>query len=299
MLRVGTRRSPLALAQAGEIVRLLETAGIASELVPLATAGDAGASPTSPGPAGRKGSFVGEIVQALLAGDIDVAVHSAKDLPAQDPHGVVTAAVPERADPLDVLVTSDGALPDGAVVGTSSLRRRTQLLRWRPDVRVEDLRGNVDTRLRRLEEGVVDGLLLAAAGISRLGLRPAHTQRLEIDLMLPAPGQGALAVQIRTDDPPARRAILPMDHPASRTAFEAERGVVRALGADCALPLGAYAEASGGRVRLRALVTDGSGAAARADVTGARAADAAAAAVAALLDAGAGPMLAAAGGGPK
>ena len=296
MLRVGTRRSPLALAQAGEIVRLLDAAGIPARLVPLATAGDAGAGATPAGPAGRKGSFVGEIVRALLAGDIDVAVHSAKDLPAEDPPGVVIAAVPERADPLDVLVTRDGSLPDGAVVGTSSLRRRTQLVRWRPDVRVEDLRGNVDTRLRRLDEGVVDGLVLAAAGIARLGLRLAYAEPLELERMLPAPGQGALAVQVRGDDPAALRATDAFDHPASRTAFETEREIVRSLGADCALPLGAYAEVLGERVRVRALVADGRGSAASADVTEAGGAAAAAAAAAALLAGGAGPMLAAARG---
>ena len=294
MLRVGTRRSTLALAQARSVVELLEAAGSSAVLVPIATGGDAGAGPATrldTGPAGRKGSFVREIVTALVGGHVDLAVHSAKDLPAEDPEGVVTAAVPERADPLDVLVTREAVLAEGAVLGTSSLRRRNQVLRWRPDLRVVDLRGNVDTRLRRLNDGDVDGLLLAAAGLARLGLSPEHARPMTIAQMVPAPGQGALAIQVRHDDDATTEIVRSLDHSSSREAFDAERAVVRALGADCALPLGAYAVVGSDGVRLRASVIDDEGAAADAEVTAGGAAPAAEAAVAALLAAGAGPML--------
>ena len=306
MLRIGTRRSALALAQARSVADLLAAAGAPAELVPIATAGDAGSAARAErltggavaggdaGPAGRKGSFVGEIVRALADGAVDLAVHSAKDLPAEDPDGVVTAAIPERADPFDVLITRDEELAPGAVLGTSSLRRRNQALRWRADVRVVDLRGNVDTRLRRLADGDVDGLLLAGAGLARLGVIPLHARGMDVDDMVPAPGQGALAVQTRSADASVLEIVRLLDHPASRDAFEAERAVVRALGADCALPLGVYAVPGSGGIRLRAAVVDGEGAAAEADVTATTPAAAADAAVRALLAAGAEPMLAAA-----
>lgn len=253
-LRIGTRGSRLALAQANEVAERLRAAGAEAELVPIVTAGDRGASPRRDDPAGIKGLFVAEIVRSLQAGEIDLAVHSAKDLPSADPEGVVVAAVPERADPLDVLVTRDaGELPGGAVVGTSSLRRQAQLRRSRPDLRVEDLRGNVDTRLQKLAEGRVDGLLLAAAGLHRLGVEPEHARPVPLEDMVPAPGQGALAVQALTGTG-GEAAARGIDHPRSRTAFEAERRLVSLLGGGCALPLGAYAEARSEGVRLLAVV---------------------------------------------
>jgi len=299
VLRIGTRRSTLALAQARAVVDLLAAAGAPAELVPIAVAGDAGAGPAARavGPAGRKGSFVREIVRALADGTVDVAVHSAKDLPAEDPEGVATAAVPQRADPFDVLISRGDELTAGASVGTSSLRRRNQLLRWRPDLRVVDLRGNVDTRLRRLADGDLDGLVLAAAGLDRLELRPPNARTLEVERMVPAPGQGALAVQVRAADGTTSEIVRSLDHPVSRGAFEAERAVVRALGADCALPLGAYAVVDDAGVRVRAAVVDGGGRAAEADVTAPSPADAADAAVEALLAGGAGPILEAARAG--
>ena len=162
--------------------------------------------------------------------------------------------MPERADPFDVLVTRDGSIGLGAVVGTSSLRRRAQLRRARPELEVRDLRGNVDTRLSKLEAGEVDGLLLAAAGLARLGISPPNATPFPLDEMVPAPGQGALAVQARADDDPTREVAARLDHARSRSAFEAERGVVRRLGGDCTLPLGAYAEEREGGVRLMAVV---------------------------------------------
>ena len=258
MLRIGTRRSPLALAQADEVARLLATGGIDTTLVPMTTSGDQGASPET-SPFGVKGLFVDEIVRALRDGEIDVAVHSAKDLPADDPPGIVVAGVPERADARDVLVTRDGALADGAVVGTSSLRRRAQMLAWRPGVEVRDLRGNVGTRLRALAAGDVDAVVLACAGLRRLDVWPRRAELLDIDVMVPAPGQGTLAVQARADDRATVSALRPLDHTPTRAAFEAERDLVRRLGGGCALPIGALAEQVGGAVRLQAVVASPDG----------------------------------------
>lgn len=258
-LRIGTRRSRLALAQAEEVAYHLALLGVEAELAPMVTSGDRGAA-ASRGRGGVKGLFVAEIVRALQEGGVDLAVHSAKDLPADDPEGVIVAAVPERGDPFDVLVTREGSLGPGAVVGTSSLRRQAQLRRARPELEVTGLRGNVDTRLSKLEAGEVDGLVLAAAGLARLGLSPPHATPFPLDEMVPAPGQGALAVQARADDGPTLEVAARLDHTRSRSAFEAERALVRRLGGDCSLPLGAYAEERDGGVRLMAVVVrpDGS-----------------------------------------
>jgi hydroxymethylbilane synthase len=258
-VRLGTRRSRLALAQAEEVALVLRSHGVEVELVPLQTAGDRGAG-AGTSPTGLKGLWVNEIVRALREGGIDLAVHSAKDLPAEDGDGVVVAAVPERASPLDVLVTRDGELPRRARIGTSSLRRRAQILRRRPDVAVVELRGNVDTRLAKLERGEVDGLVLAAAGLLRLGVVPANTAPMSVSEMVPAPGQGCLGVQARAGDRPVLDAVAALDHGPSRTAFEAERRLVALLGGGCALPLGAIAELEAGRIRLRAVVLSADGA---------------------------------------
>jgi hydroxymethylbilane synthase len=252
-LRIGTRRSRLALAQAEEVAYHLALLGLDTELVPMTTSGDRGA--TSEGRRGGvKGLFIAEIVRALQDGEVDLAVHSAKDLPAHDPDGVLVAAVPERADPFDVLVTREGDLEDGQVVGTSSIRRKAQMLRSRPLISIRDIRGNVDSRLAKLEAGEVDALVLAAAGLVRLGLMPPNAEPLPLDEMVPAPGQGALAVQARADDHRAREIVKQLDHPRSRLAYEAERGLVARLGGDCSLPLGAYAEQRDDGVRLLAVV---------------------------------------------
>ena len=251
-LRIGTRRSALALAQAREVAELLEVHDVKTELVPMSTSGDRGAQPTGSS-AGMKGLWVSEIVRALLDGQVDLAVHSAKDLPAEDDPRVALAAVPERASALDVLVTREGELPSGAKVGTSSLRRRAQVFRWRPDVLVTDIRGNVDTRLRKLDEGEVDGIVLAAAGLLRLGVVPEHAAPRSVAEMVPAPGQGSLAVQTRADDAAARDAVAALDHEPSRLALEAERALVARLDAGCALPLGAFAQVAEDRVALDAI----------------------------------------------
>jgi hydroxymethylbilane synthase len=252
-LRIGTRRSALALAQADEVRRRLAERGIDAELVPMSTSGDEG-SPSADVPAGLKGLFVDTILDALERGEIDAAVHSAKDLPADDEEGVVIAAVPERADPSDVLILREPSLPPGAVIGTSSIRRRAQLLRAFPGVSIAELRGNVDTRLRKVADGVVDAAVLAAAGLARLGVAPEHSAALGLDVMVPAPGQGALAIQARADDMPTLTALETLDHAPSRIALEAERSLMWRLGGGCALPLGALATVVGSRIELLAVV---------------------------------------------
>jgi hydroxymethylbilane synthase len=265
-LRIGTRRSRLALVQAEEVATALRRIGHEVEIVPMTTAGDRGAG-ASASPAGLKGLFVTEIAEALSRGDVDLAVHSAKDLPAEEPEDLVVAAVPERASALDVLVTRDGRLEPGARVGTSSLRRQAQVFRWRPDVLLKDLRGNVDTRLRRLAEGDVEALVLAAAGLLRLGIVPEHAAPLSLAEMVPAPGQGCLAVQARAIDAAVREAAGALDHGPSRFALAAERDLMRALGGGCALPFGAFAEAAAGGMRMVAIaLTPDGGRYARAEV---------------------------------
>ena len=251
-LRIGTRGSRLALAQSREVADAISASGVETELVTVTTAGDRGADPASD-PAGVKGLFVTEIVRALLDGEVDLAVHSAKDLPADDTDGVVIGGVPERASALDVLVTRDGDLRPGARVGTSSIRRRAQVFRLRPDVIVEDLRGNVDTRLRKLGDGEVDALIIAGAGLLRLGDVPEHAAPMSLAEMVPAPGQGCLAVQARASDGATIEVLSALDHAASRMALEAERGLMARLGGGCALPLGAFAESVPRGVRLLAI----------------------------------------------
>lgn len=258
-LRIATRRSALALAQADEVVRLLSTNGFRSEVVPMSTSGDEGADPTA-SPAGRKGLWVDWILEALRAGEVDLAVHSAKDLPAGDEEDVVIGAVPARADPLDVLIGRGEKLQPGMVVGTSSLRRRAQLLAGFPGMGVVEIRGNVDTRLRKLAEGEVDGLVLASAGLARLGVEPAHARRLRVDEMIPAPGQGCLAIQVREDDRATRAVVSVLDHLPSSRALRAERRLVQLLGGGCDLPLGAFAATKGDRIRIVGIVASPDGA---------------------------------------
>jgi hydroxymethylbilane synthase len=293
-LRIGTRGSRLALAQAREVAGLLEERGHAVDLVPMTTAGDRGASPAR-SPAGAKGLFVAEITDAVLRGDIDLAVHSAKDLPSEDPPGVVIAAVPQRGVPHDVLVSREPEVPASGRVGTSSLRRQAQLRRMRPDLEPADVRGNVDTRLRRLAEGRFEALVLAAAGLARLGVAPEHAAPLPVEEMVPAPGQGALAVQAR-EGSEAAAAVGAIDDERSRSAFEAERRLVRLVGGGCRLPLGAYAERRDAGIRLLAVVVrpDGSDLL-WSQVEAAGPAEAAGEVAEQLLGAGAGRILAEAG----
>jgi hydroxymethylbilane synthase len=258
-LRIGTRRSPLALAQAEEVRIRLEATGVLSRIVPMSTSGDEGAAPGD-SPQGLKGLWIDTILDALEAGEIDVAVHSAKDLPADEDGGFTIAAVPEREDPGDVLVCREpGALTAGAQIGTSSVRRRAQLLAAFPGLDVVDLRGNVGTRLRKVADGEVDAAVLAAAGLSRLGLSPEHARPLPVDMMVPAPGQGCIAVQARDDDEDTIAAVSPIDHEPSHRALDAERSVMWRLGGGCDLPLGALATIDDESVRLVAVIATADG----------------------------------------
>jgi hydroxymethylbilane synthase len=232
-LRIGTRGSALALAQSGWVA---ERMPCDAELVPLRTSGDAGAG-------GDKARWVDTIEAALLEGEIDLAVHSAKDVPGELAPGTEIVAVPARADVRDVLI---GDVPDGARVGTSSLRRRAQLLAWREDLSVADLRGNVDTRLRKWRDGEVDALVLARAGLERLG-RDVGGEPLEGEVFVPAPGQGALALQARAGDARAGAAAPAIGGETALACLRAERAAVRVLGATCRTPVGIHAD--GARVR--------------------------------------------------
>ena len=257
-LVVGTRGSPLALAQTGTVIAMLRahrpelscevrritTKGDVMRDVPLATIGG-------------RGVFADAIEDALRAGEIDFAVHSAKDLPTVTSAGLTIAATPEREDPRDVLVSRAGPLrdlPAGARVGTSSQRRACQLLAARPDLDVRDLRGNVDTRLRKLDAGEYDAIVLAGAGLRRLGLTERVTEWLSPDVMVPAPGQGALALECRASDAETLALLAPLTHPSTATALAAERGFLARLGAGCAAALAAFATIDGGEVRLRGMI---------------------------------------------
>ena len=272
-LRLGTRGSPLALRQSSLVAAALERAGHAVELVTIRTTGDVLTG--SLVAAGGKGLFVKEIEEALLARKIDFAVHSLKDMPAALPAGLALVATPAREDPRDVLVTPApveglAGLAAGARVGTSSARRQAQLAACRPDVATVALRGNVDTRLRKLAAGDVDAILLAAAGLRRLGLTPPAMHVLDAAEFVPAIGQGALALEARVDDAAVRAALRALDDPPSAAAVAAERAFLLAVGGDCQTPLAAHATVAGDRLGMRALVAEYDGSALLADdVTGA------------------------------
>ena len=243
-MRLGTRGSALALAQASWVADRLPGE---VEIVPITTSGDRKRA------AGDKSRFVKEIEEALLAGEVDLGVHSAKDVPADLPDGLAIVGVPARADPRVALcgATSLDALADGAVVGTSSLRRRSQLLALRPDLDVRDLRGNVDTRLSKLDE--YDALVLAAAGLARLD-RAGEGEPIDASLLTPAAGQGALLLEARSGDEEAREAAASLTDRDALTCLMAERAVVAALEADCHTPVAAHATLSDGLLSLDAYV---------------------------------------------
>ncbi|RZI99623.1 MAG: hydroxymethylbilane synthase [Brevundimonas sp.] len=270
LVRIGTRRSKLALTQSGMMQRAIGKAlGVADadllEAVPLVeivTTGDR-VQDRRLLEIGGKSLFTKEIEEALLDGRVDVAVHSMKDVPAEQPHGLCLAAVPEREDARDAfcseMFASFDDLPAGARLGTASLRRQAQALALRPDLKIEMLRGNVDTRLRRLAEGEFEAILLATAGLNRLGFEAAIKQRLSLDDFLPAPGQGALALQTRVEDLGAVWAAA-LNDPMTALAVEAERGAMTALEGSCRTAIGAHAAVAEGRLRLTTemLAPDGS-----------------------------------------
>lgn len=266
---LGTRGSDLALAQTRIVTEKLHAAhpSLEVETSIIKTTGDQrlDVSLHSPGPL-EKGLFTKELEEALLAGKIDAAVHSLKDLPTTQPDGLAIGAILERADPRDVLVSKrDGglaALPAGARVATSSPRRKAQLLHLRPDLRVVEIRGNVPTRLQKLaRDPEMDGLLLARAGLDRLGpgVVPAGLHTTTIDEILPAPGQGAIAVECRAEDPETRRILLSIHHEETARCVTAERNLLRSLGGGCSLPLGVLARIENGEIRLQTFWLDSEG----------------------------------------
>jgi hydroxymethylbilane synthase len=263
LLRIATRASPLAVAQTKQVAAAIQRAlGVDTELVLVRTQGDR-VQDRALAAIGGKGLFVKELEEALLDGRADVAVHSAKDLPAELAAGTALAAFPERADARDALIgAARGATVDGlrigARVGTGSLRRRAQLLVVRSDLVIVPLRGNVDTRLRKLETEKLDAVILACAGLARLGLADRIDERVDPEIMLPAVGQGALALQTRAGAP-VEAALAAVDHAPTRVAVRAERAFLAALAGDCNVPLAAHAEVAGGAVALRALLASPDG----------------------------------------
>ena len=262
-LVIGTRGSKLAMWQAEAVQEQLGASGIPSRIKVIKTTGDkatetalAKLSRTT----GTKGVFTKEIDQALLKGTIDIAVHSLKDLPTELPKRLEIAAYLERADPRDALIGHPlKEMPEGAKVGTGSLRRSSQLRRLRPDVKVVEIRGNVETRLKKLDTAKYDALLLAAAGLHRLGLADRIAETLEPAVMCPAVGQGIIATVIRAKDDAIRAVLTPLNHRETAIAARAERTLLATLGLGCQVPLGGHASMQGDRLRLSALVVSEDG----------------------------------------
>jgi hydroxymethylbilane synthase len=255
-LKLGSRRSPMAIAQSRQVAEMITgRTGRAVEIVGVTTLGDVSRAQLTQ--IGGTGVFVSALREALLAGEVDLAVHSLKDLPAGPAAGVVLAAVPPRDDPRDALVARDGAkladLPPGARIGTGSPRRAAQLLGLRGDVRCVPIRGNAGTRLGQVRGGELDAVVLACAGLARIGRAGAVTQVFEPEEMLPAPGQGALAVECRAGDAGLAALLRAVTDEASVAAVTAERSLLAALGAGCSAPIGAYA-AGTSRLRMQAAV---------------------------------------------
>ena len=309
-LRIGTRGSSLALWQANHIAGLLaERHGIETELVRIRTAGDrlqsasvAQVNAAIGSESSSKGIFIKELEEALLAGAIDLAVHSMKDVPTEIPAGLAFAAITRREDPRDCLISREGAtletLAAGATVGTSSLRRQAQLRHHRPDIQALDLRGNVDTRLQKLDAGKFDAVVLAVAGVNRLGLSGRITQILNEDVMLPAVGQGALGIETRANDAETSRVAVSLDDAETRACITAERALLHELQGGCQVPLGASAHLVAGEIRIEAAVFSADGAEfVRRDARGAQADPAAVGKLLGkiLLEAGAGRILRLAG----
>jgi len=256
-LRIGSRGSQLALWQANHISDLLRAQDHSVELEIIKTTGDK-IMDVALAKVGTKGMFTKEIEEALVENRVDLAVHSLKDLPTEVAGDFEIAAITARENPRDVFCSvkfgSIEALPQGAIVGTSSLRRQAQLMAIRPDLRIYPLRGNVDTRLRKLEAGEYDAIILAAAGLSRLGKTQLVRQVIPVEVMTPAAGQGALGIEIRNGDAATRRLITFLDDTAARTTTTCERTLLNRLGGGCQVPIGAFAQVQNGRIRLDALV---------------------------------------------
>ena len=263
-LRIATRKSQLALWQAEHVAALIRKAhpGITVELLPMSTKGDL-IQDRSLAAIGGKGLFIKELEAALEDRRADMAVHSMKDVPGDLPGGLMIAAVLPRADARDALITRGPLrledLPRGARLGTSSLRRQAQLLAARPDLRIEALRGNVDTRLRRLDNGELDAIVLACAGLTRLGLESRIAARLDPNVSVPAVGQGVIGIECRTDDLGSRETLRALNDAATRTAVDAERAFAHRLGGSCQSPIAAYAQVERERLSLVGLVAEPDG----------------------------------------
>lgn len=265
IFRIASRSSELALRQARLVESALVERGVVCEIVPFKTTGDKRLNEPLSG-IGAKGLFTRELEEALVAGRVDCCVHSLKDLPTESPEGLVLTAILEREDPRDVLVVNDGIfaesiadLPRGSRVGTSSLRRRALLAHLRPDVDAVELRGNVPTRLRKVDDGQVHAAILAGAGLRRLGVHQRIDAWLEPPDWLPAAGQGAIAVQSRTDDSLTMAILAPLDHEATRIATSAERAFLAALEGGCQVPIGALVVNFAGELILHGLIAEPSG----------------------------------------
>jgi len=261
-LRIGSRGSQLALWQANHISALLRACGHEVEIEIIHTTGDK-ITDVALAKVGTKGMFTKEIEEALAAGRVDLAVHSLKDLPTELPKGFEIAAITERQDPRDAFCSRHYSkiedLPKNARVGTSSLRRQAQLKAIRPDLDIHPLRGNVDTRLRKLEQGEHDAIILASAGLKRLGKTELIKQIIPAEIMCPAAGQGALGIEIREGDAKTRELLKFLDDPAARAATTCERALLNSLGGGCQVPIGAFAEKRDGRLHLDAIVADPDG----------------------------------------
>lgn len=261
-LRIGSRGSQLALWQANHISALLRERGHEVELEIIKTTGDR-VTDVVLAKVGTKGMFTKEIEEALAAGRVDLAVHSLKDLATEVPAGFEIAAITKRENPRDVFVSKKYSrvedLPQRARVGTSSLRRQAQLKALRPDLDIHPLRGNVDTRLRKLEAGEYDAIILAAAGVNRLGLTAHVKAVIPAEVLCPAAGQGALGIEIRQGDANTRQELMFLDDPAARAATTCERALLNKLGGGCQVPIGAFAELRNGRLHLEGVVADPDG----------------------------------------
>ncbi|WP_348728262.1 hydroxymethylbilane synthase [Rheinheimera texasensis] len=258
-VRIATRKSALALWQAEYVKARLEFfhPGLVVELVPMSTQGDK-ILDTPLAKIGGKGLFVKELETAMLEDRADIAVHSMKDVPVEFPEGLMLSTICEREDPRDAFVSNQysslNQLPHGAVVGTSSLRRQCQIKALRPDLQIRDLRGNVNTRLAKLDAGEYDAIILAAAGLIRLGFQARIATYLPVSESLPANGQGAVGIECRSNDAAVRALLAPLEHTATRQAVLAERAMNRALQGGCQVPIGAFAEIDGDQLHLRGLV---------------------------------------------
>ncbi len=263
-IKIGTRGSKLALWQAGWVKSELESAypGVTVSLVVIKTKGDK-ILDVPLAKVGGKGLFVKEIEEALLNGNVDVAVHSMKDMPADLPEGLSIGPVPKREDPADVLISRRfsclAELPRGGRVGTSSLRRKAQLLGVRPDLEIVSLRGNLNTRLRKLESENMDAIILAAAGVRRLGLTAVITERLDEKIIIPAVAQGALCLELREDDAEIGKMLSILNHPETRTAVLGERAFLKQIGGSCQVPVAGFGTISNNEFQITGLVSEPDG----------------------------------------